>query len=268
MTFAIDELTSFETSLGGLEKRKRSNLFISMLEANVLIHHFPYLGFFILLILGTLGLPFPEDAILILAGFLVANQTIHLIPAFLAIYSGLLITDLLLFSFGKRYGRRLVENRSFHRFVSSERLQKLEEKLKKWGVLVIFLGRHLLILRGQIFLAAGAMRMSLRTFLLADAFSALITITLWGGLGYAGGNTLQTIRKDVARVEHMIVLSIAILMIGALFLKYFKNKKNSPTRSSRSKANMKNCVYLHQSIIRQGGIDHHESKWSNDHTLF
>jgi len=203
-----------------------------MLEANILVHHFPYLGFFILLILGTLGLPLPEDAILLLAGFLVANQTIRLIPAFLAIYPGLLVTDLLLFSFGKRYGKRLVENKSFLRIVSSERLQKLEEKLKKWGVLVIFLGRHLLILRGQVCLAAGAMRMSLKTFLLADAFSALITITLWGGLGYVGGSSLQTIRKEAARVEHMIALTIAILIMGGLFFKYCKNRKNSATRSS------------------------------------
>jgi len=144
-----------------------------------------------------------------------------------------LITDLLLFSFGKRYGKRIVENRCFLRIASSQRLQNLEEKLKKWGVLVIFLGRQLLILRGQVLLAAGAMRMSLKTFLLADAPSALITITLWGGLGYAGGNSLQTIRKEVARVEHMIVLTIAILIIGALFLKYCKNRKNSATRSSR-----------------------------------
>lgn len=239
-----------------------------MFDANVLIHHFPYFGFFILLILGTLGLPFPEDSILMLAGFLVANQTIHLIPAFLAIYSGLLVTDLLLFSFGKRYGRKLVEKRGLHRIASSERLQKLEEKLKKYGVLIIFFGRHILILRGQVFLAAGAMRMSLKRFLLADALSALITITLWGGLGYVGGNTLQAVGKEVARVRHMIVVPIAILVIGALLLQYFKNRKTSPMRSWCSKSNLDNFECLHQSIIQQGGKDHNESKWSNDHTLF
>jgi len=45
-----------------------------MLEATSLIQHFPYLGLFILLILGTLGLPFPEDGILILGGFLIAHS--------------------------------------------------------------------------------------------------------------------------------------------------------------------------------------------------
>ena len=215
------------------KRRRNGNPSFAMIENTLLIQQFPYLGLFTLLVLGTLGFPFPEDAILILTGFLVANQTIRPMPAFLAIYSGLLVTDFLLFSFGKKYGRKLVEHKRFRRITSPERLLKIEEKLKKWGILVIFLGRHLLIMRGQIFLAAGAMKMSLGKFLLADALSSLITITLWGGLGYAGGNSLQIIMKDVARVEHMIVLTIAILIIGALFLNYCKNRKNSATRSSR-----------------------------------
>ena len=39
-----------------------------------LIEHFPYLGIFILLILGGIGLPLPEDTTLILCGFLVSND--------------------------------------------------------------------------------------------------------------------------------------------------------------------------------------------------
>jgi len=198
-----------------------------MLENTVLIQQSPYLGLFILLILGTLGLPFPEDAILILAGFLVANQSIRLIPAFLAIYSGLLVTDFLLFSFGKRYGRRLVEHKRFHRIISPERLLKIEEKLKKWGILVIFLGRHLLIMRGQIFLAAGAMKMSLGKFLLADALSSLITITLWGGLGFVGGNSIQTLRKDVTRIEHIFVTILIITIVSVMLFRHIKNIRNS-----------------------------------------
>ena len=47
-----------------------------MLEATTLIDHFPYVGIFVLLILGGIGLPFPEDATLILSGFLVAHKVI------------------------------------------------------------------------------------------------------------------------------------------------------------------------------------------------
>jgi hypothetical protein len=65
-----------------------------MVENTPLIQHFPYLGLFILLILGTLGLPFPEDGILLLSGFLTANQVIKPLLTLLILYSGLLTTDL------------------------------------------------------------------------------------------------------------------------------------------------------------------------------
>jgi len=195
-----------------------------MLETNAHIQQFPYLGLFILLLLGTLGLPFPEDAILILAGFFVANQTIKLIPAFLAIYSGLLLTDFILFSFGKRYGRKLVENKRFQKILTAGRLAKLEEKFERWGILVIFFGRHLLGLRAQIFLAAGVMRMSWKKFLISDAVSALVTITLWCGLGYLGGQSIQTLRKNIKGIE-LIVTVIVLISIGIIMIiKYLKLK--------------------------------------------
>lgn len=196
----------------------------AMLETNAHIQQFPYLGLFILLLLGTLGLPFPEDAILILAGFFVANQTIKLIPAFLAIYSGLLLTDFILFSFGKRYGRKLVENKRFQKILTAGRLAKLEEKFERWGILVIFFGRHLLGLRAQIFLAAGVMRMSWKKFLISDAVSALVTITLWCGLGYLGGQSIQTLRKNIKGIE-LIVTVIVLISIGVIMIiKYLKLK--------------------------------------------
>jgi len=197
---------------------------LAMLETNAYIQQFPYLGLFILLILGTLGLPFPEDAILILAGFLVANRTIKLIPTFIAIYSGLLLTDFILFSFGKRYGRRLVENKRFQKILTAGRLAKLEDKFERWGILVIFLGRHLLGLRAQIFLVAGVMRMPWKKFLIADAVSALVTIALWSGLGYLGGQSIQTLRKNAKGIELFVTLILLISIGIMMVIKYWKPK--------------------------------------------
>jgi membrane protein DedA with SNARE-associated domain len=161
-----------------------------MFETIPFIEHFPYLGLFTLLILGTLGFPFPEDGILLLSGFLAAHDVIKPFPAFFVVYSGLLMTDFLLYSVGKKYGRRIVEHKRFQKIITNDRLTKIEGKFKKWGALVLFFGRHLLGLRAQIFLVAGVMRMSWKKFLVVDGISALLTITLWGGLGYVGGNSV------------------------------------------------------------------------------
>jgi len=198
-----------------------------MLESTTFINHFPYLGILLLLILGEIGFPFPEDATLILSGFLTAHEVIKPLPAFFVVYSGLLMTDFLLYSAGKKYGRSIVEHKRFHKIISPEKLSKLEEKFKKWGGLVIFLGRHVWGLRAQIFLVAGVMKMSAIKFLVADGIAAFFTIALWGGIGYLGGNSLQVLRKDVTRIEHIGVVVLVLLLLGGIILRYFRNNRRS-----------------------------------------
>ena len=196
-----------------------------MPEATTLIDHFPYVGIFALLILGGIGLPFPEDTTLILSGFLVAHEVVKLLPTFLVVYAGLLVSDFFLYLVGKKYGRMVVEHKRFQKIISPDRLSKLEEKFKKGDVWVILIGRHFLGLRAQIFLVAGVMRMSPVKFLVADAVTAILTIALMGGIGYVGGNSLQILKKDLTRIEHIVIVVLMILIAGWISLKYFKGNK-------------------------------------------
>jgi len=197
-----------------------------MLEASTLVEHSPYLGIFLLLILGGVGLPFPEDATLILTGFLVAQNVIKPVQTFLAVYSGLLISDFLLYWVGKKYGRMLVLHKRFQKIISPEQLSRLEEKFKRRGVWVVLIGRHFLGLRAQIFLVAGVMRMSAIKFLLADGATSLFTIALMAGIGYAGGNSVEILKKNVKRIEHIAILIFAILFTAWIVYKYFKKQKS------------------------------------------
>jgi membrane protein DedA with SNARE-associated domain len=198
-----------------------------MIEVTPFIEHFPYLGLFILLILGTLGLPFPEDGILLLGGFLIAQGVIRPLPTILIIYSGLLMTDFFLYSVGRKYGRRLVEHKRFQKIITDDRLAKLEEKFKKWGAWVVFFGRHLLGLRAQIFLVAGVLKLSWKKFLLVDAASALITITLWASIGYVGGNRLQALKKDISNIERIVMVILAILVGSLLLLRHLRKRRKT-----------------------------------------
>ena len=196
-----------------------------MLEASTLVEHSPYIGIFILLILGGVGLPFPEDATLILTGFLVAQNVIKPVQAFLAVYCGLLISDFFLYWVGKKYGRMLVLHKRFQKIISRDQLSRLEERFKRSGVWVVLIGRHFLGLRAQIFLVAGVMRMSAIKFLLADGATSLSTIALMAGIGYASGNSVEILKKNATRIEHIVILILAILVTAWTVYKYFKTKK-------------------------------------------
>lgn len=196
-----------------------------MLDATILVDHFPYVGIFALLVLGDLGFPFPEDTTLLLSGFLIAQDVMKPLPTLLIVYSGLLMTDFSLYWVGKKYGKRVVEHKRFRRIISPERLLKIEEKFKKWGLFIVFFGRHLIGVRAQIFLAAGVMGMSAIKFFLADAASAILTVTLMVGIGYWGGSNIQILKKDVTRIGHAAMVVFLILLAVWIFFIYFKSRR-------------------------------------------
>jgi membrane protein DedA with SNARE-associated domain len=186
------------------------------------ITQFPYPGMFILLILGGLGLPFPEDAILILCGLLISTGVIRLIPALLTVYSGLLIADLTLHMIGRKFGRQILTTPRFGKILSPERLNDLEGKFNRWGILILLFGRHLPGLRAQLFLVSGVLKMPRIKFLLTDACASLISMTLMIGAGYLGGNSLKVLKNDFSHLEHWgILLLIAALIIYSGY-RYFK----------------------------------------------
>ena len=196
-----------------------------MLDATILVDHFPYVGIFALLVLGDLGFPFPEDTTLLLSGFLIAQDVMKPLPTLLIVYSGLLMTDFSLYWVGKKYGKRVVEHKRFRRIISPERLLKIEEKFKKWGLFIVFFGRHLIGVRAQVFLAAGVMGMSAIKFFLADAASAILTVTLMVGIGYWGGSSIQILKKDVTRIGHAAMVVFLILLAVWIFFIYFKSRR-------------------------------------------
>jgi membrane protein DedA with SNARE-associated domain len=181
-----------------------------------IIHHFPYFGLFVLLVLGVIGFPFPEDAILILCGLLIANNVVKPVPALLVISLGMLMTDYFLYHVGRKYGRKVVTHRRFRKIISSKRITRLEKTFRKWGTLVIFLGRHLVGLRSQIFLVAGILKMPRLKFVLADAVSSVATISLMVGAGYWGGSTLELIKKDVEEALYALLVLIMLIVLALL----------------------------------------------------
>jgi membrane protein DedA with SNARE-associated domain len=195
-----------------------------MVDPASVIYHFTYVGISCLLILGGLGLPVPEDAVLIASGLLMAHGIIGLAPALLVIYPSLLIADFILYSIGRKYGRRLVGHKRFSKIVSSAVLARFEKKFLRWGALMVFAGRHFVGFRAPIFVMAGIMGLPRTKFLIADALSVIITIFVMVGLGYGGGSILLILKKDITRIDYLLFLAIILLLAGWILRRYFMER--------------------------------------------
>ena len=199
------------------------------------IEHFTYIGIFCILILGGLGFPFPEDGVLIVTGFLMAQHVINFFPSILIVYPSVLVADLILYSIGRRYGRNIVRHKRFSAIISAPTLARLEEKINRWGVLMVAAGRHMAGLRVPVFLISGIVGVPRLKFLLVDSISAVFSISFSLGLGYFAGNSLSVLKRDMARVDHILVLAGATAVIVFILASFFRHRRKERSLSRADK---------------------------------
>lgn len=196
-----------------------------------ILMQFPYFGLVALLILGGLGLPFPEDATLILCGFLIAGKIINPVVALPLCFIGLMLVDVSLYLAGKKYGRKVVTHPRLCKIVKPERLKKVEGLFKKWGIFVILVGRHIVGVRSQILIIAGTLKMPFLTFLIADSISSVITMAIMVSIGYVGGNSIDILRKDFSRTEHVIIAATIVIVLFIIIWIYGRKSNNKCKKS-------------------------------------
>lgn len=169
-------------------------------------------------------MPTPEAATLILCGFLISTRVVDLLPALVIAYAGILTGDLLFYFVGRKYGRMVVTDTWFKKIISPERLSHFEGQFNRWGAWLILVGGRLI---GEVFLAAGILKMPFARLLIVDAISAALALALWSGIGYIGGKSYEVIQEDITRIEHLVILTIIVLIVIWLFARHFRSRKRS-----------------------------------------
>lgn len=179
-----------------------------------------YLGLFLILLATGLGLPLPEDVPLLTGGYLCYAQGTSIWLTIVVAMVGVLGSDLILFTVGRRFGHHVVEHRVFRRLVNPPRLVMAERLFAKHGVKIIFAARFMPPIRGMTFMAAGVLRVRLATFLLADGSAALLSVPTLVLLGKFFGDNLEQLVGEVRSVTHTIVLAGAafVVVVAGLYL--------------------------------------------------
>lgn len=207
------------------------------------------IAIFILLILGGLGFPIPEDIPLLLGGVAAANRIAPLQNVFVICYVGVMAGDQIMFYIGHRFGHKLLNagtRSSFFPLITEDKVNEIREGLRKRRLLYIFIGRHLFPIRSVTFITAGALRIPFWEFFAADALAALVSVTLMIGLGYWLGGTLtpETVEK-LAHEANVVILVLVALVIGAYFTRRYL-KKRSAKKAAREEA--KQLSAFHDSV--------------------
>jgi membrane protein DedA with SNARE-associated domain len=190
-------------------------------------------GPFVVLLLCGLGLPVPEDIVLISAGALGVLDERHWVQVSAVMYAGVVGGDSLIFFAGRFYGTRLRASTWFQRFIPLEKQEKVEGLFQRNGWTALFLARFLPGLRAPIFFTAGSTRVSYLKFLCLDGGAALISVPFFVWLGSWLWATFQDdvdqLNSTLATTTHsfsrLIVVSAAIVCAGVWLMAKCRKKK-------------------------------------------
>lgn len=176
-------------------------------------------GLFAVLILCGLGLPMPEDIVLITAGLLTAESGGSWVATTLLMYAGVLGGDSIVFAAGRYFGIRLLEKRWLQRIISPAKREKIEKLFARYGSAVFFVARFLPGLRAPIFCTAGAMRAKYSQFLLFDGAAALVSVPAFVFLGHwlwqKFGDDIEQLTRATSHTQSVTMVVAVLAVIGA-----------------------------------------------------
>ncbi len=188
-------------------------VFVSTLEI------YSYSGIFIASLFAGYLLPFPEEILLVLIGYVSALRYVQVLAASLVALVGILIGDNILYWLGLK-GAKLVVR--FEKLIRPEKLQEYKDHLARFSGRTIFAARFIPTARVLVPLLAGTLRIPWKRFFLFDFLAGLIGIPSFVLLGYLYENQLAVLISKVEAVRHTV--SLLFLLVLGWGITYFIRK--------------------------------------------
>ena len=193
---------------------------------NYLLLKYSYLAIFVLLSTGILGLPFPDETILTLLGYLVSKNELVLIPTIFVAFMGSISGITLSYILGRFLGILALKKAGRFLHISEKNLEKGElwfEKLGKWTLTI---GYFIPGVRHIVAIIAGSTKLKVPIFVVYAYSGALLWSVTFILLGYYAGEKWQPIVESVEKHLLAISLFVIVIVLGYSLFKYLRNKKN------------------------------------------
>jgi membrane protein DedA with SNARE-associated domain len=190
-----------------------------MPDLGALIHHWGYAAIFVFVIFGNLGMPVPEESILVLSGYLVWQGDLHLSLVLLVGIFSAIAGDNIGYWIGRWCGAEAIEQYGKRVLLTPARIEATRRFVTRYGALGVFAARFITGLRFMAGPLAGSTGLRPLAFVTANALGAMVYVPTVVAVGYAIGSGLgdyvRQFERVAGKVEH-VVLAAAILLTAGL----------------------------------------------------
>lgn len=171
--------------------------------------------------------PFPGDSIVLAGAALAVRGDVPIWQVMVATTLGSLLGSYLDYRFGVWLGPRLEHpsNARFRKFLTHERLAKLEERYRKYGPWLILGNRFVPVARAVFFIFAGISGISMKRTLVLGTISAVAWNALLIALGWSVGANLDRLKALVATYSKAAVAIALVLVLGWVLVTLVRRRR-------------------------------------------
>jgi membrane protein DedA with SNARE-associated domain len=189
-----------------------------------LIERLGYVGIALILVLGGLGLPIPEEAPIILAAVLTRNNQMSGPMAVVSCLLGVLLGDFLVYFLGFFYGEKVLRFPLTRRLLTRQREAQIKGYFHRHGFKILVSGRFVPGFRTAAYLTAGILKLPALKLLLTDLVAATLSTSLMFGLGLLFAHQIQ---KGIREVQQWLTVLAALGVAGWLLYRYYRAQRRA-----------------------------------------
>ena len=161
-----------------------------MSDLHQFVGHWGYAAIFVVVVLGNVGLPVPEETILALAGYLVWRGKLRLSLVLVVGIVSAVVGDNIGYWLGREVGRPLIYRYARIKRISDRVMPPAERFFHKHGGKAVFFARFFGGVRVTGAWMAGITRMSWWTFLLWNALGGIVWAAVVGLVSFYAGKAV------------------------------------------------------------------------------
>ncbi|HET6880796.1 MAG TPA: DedA family protein [Pirellulales bacterium] len=186
----------------------------------------PYVLCGIPIFLTGVGLPVPEEVLVIGAGIASRNGVLEPIAALITCIASAMLGDCFMYGIGYHFGHGLLRDRRwFARLLNARNERKMEHRIRDHGLKVLFVTRFLVGVRTPVYVAAGILRIPFRQFIFCDLISASVVVSLFFGLSYRFAEHFTNLWEKIKRAEMALTVTIVSAIAGVAIYFYLRHRR-------------------------------------------
>jgi membrane protein DedA with SNARE-associated domain len=181
----------------------------------------------VLLLLGIVGLPVPDETLMVFSGYLIFSGRLHPASTFLCALAGSVCGISVSYWLGRTWGHQVLIRYGKWIHLTEDRVHRVHDWFERMGRWTLLIGYFIPGVRHFTAVIAGSSELEYPVFAAFAYAGALIWVSTFLALGYYLGDAWERAWETIHRHMHLAAYSALALALAAAAVHWYLRKRRA-----------------------------------------